>query len=57
MDAVRAADSPRVRDLLEDLAQVADPTTLLRLRSRLHDDLGPQAAEPGRAALARRWFQ
>ncbi|MFI9106523.1 hypothetical protein ACIGXA_39085 [Streptomyces fildesensis] len=44
--AVRVADSSRVRDLLEDLVQVADPAALMWLRSRLRDDLGPQAEQP-----------
>ncbi|MCZ4103749.1 hypothetical protein [Streptomyces sp. H39-C1] len=39
VEAVRAEDPPRVRTLLNDLAQVADQTALLLLRSRLHDDL------------------
>lgn len=54
MNAVRAADSPRVHDLLEDLAQVADVAALLLLRRRLYDDSGPPKAEPERAARGSR---
>ncbi len=39
VEAVRAEGHPRLRALLDDLAQVADHAALLLLRSRLHDDL------------------
>ncbi len=39
VEAVRTEGTPRVRALLDDLAQVADPAALLLLRSRCDDDL------------------
>ncbi|MFE9400029.1 hypothetical protein [Streptomyces flavidovirens] len=46
VQAVRDGDDPRIRVLLERLAQRADTETLLLLRTRLNEDLspGPDAA-------------
>ncbi|MDJ0347487.1 hypothetical protein QMK19_40690 [Streptomyces sp. H10-C2] len=47
VEAVRTEDAPRVRALLDDLAQVADPAALLLLRSRLDDDLSSHGVPVG----------
>ncbi|MCZ4125057.1 hypothetical protein [Streptomyces sp. H39-S7] len=54
VDAVRAADSPRIQCLLDDLVKVADLAALLLLRSRLHQGLSLRAEEPERALRERR---
>ncbi|MGW0565648.1 hypothetical protein ACWDZ4_34970 [Streptomyces sp. NPDC003016] len=45
VQAVRDGDDPRIRALLERLAQRADTEALLLLRTRLNEDLprGPRA--------------
>ncbi|WP_344494503.1 hypothetical protein [Streptomyces enissocaesilis] len=42
VQAVRDGDDPRIRTLLERLAQRADTEALLLLRARLDEDLSPE---------------
>lgn len=51
VEAVRYDDPPRVRALLDDLAEVADLGALLLLRSRLQGDLLSNRSVP--AGLSR----